>query len=93
MLWGEGPWVISAERKKTNDGAKSEEKEENQNAVTACHAAEKILMKQRPLNVAEAENEIFTAGIAASGGVDKTIAGGEAVKTEEKKQISLTSLL
>ena len=54
--------MISAKKraKEINDRAKDED-EEDQMTIIACHAAEKILMKQRRLNTIETENENITA--------------------------------
>ena len=54
-------------------------------AVTACHAAGGALVKQRPLDMAEAGGENLNAGNAAGGGgVDRTAASGGAVEGEEE---------
>ena len=102
MLWDEKLWMISTKRRKINDETKNEEKEKNQNAITACHAAEKILMKQRSLNVIETEkevnlttvfdaanrkNKIFTADIAADEKeINRVTVDSEAVKKEKKTE-------
>ena len=73
--------MISAKRrtKKINDQTESEN-EENQIAIIACYAIDKILIKQRRLNTTEARGENFIVDNTASEKVDFAIINDETVK-------------
>ena len=85
MLWDENCWYVSAKKEKINDQRKNED-EKDQIAIIACHAAEKILMKQRSLNMIETKDEDFNADNAANEEVDKIIADDEAIKEIKVKE-------
>ena len=98
--------MISTKRKakKINDRAKNEN-EKNQMTIIVCHAAERILMKQRRLNTIETEDENITVDDTANEKDIDVVIVFNAVNEKkinvaivfdainEKKQISLTSLL
>ena len=60
--------MAPAERREEAEGEAKCGGGEGQNSVTACHAARGPLVKQRPLDTAEAGGEDVTAGDAAGGG-------------------------